>query len=245
MWYKLGDERTVLMLIAICDDNSADAEKIRFSLMDITQDLEMKCFSTGTELIESVKSGNNYSVLFQDVYLENESGIEVAKSVKELSPDTQVIFVTSSLDHAIDAFRVQATDYLVKPCSEADIVKAFARVSVRMNKEYSVPVVINTGKEIHVFHTEKVIKIESDRHYTVICCSNNRTERLLINFSYVAELFGNKFIEIRRGLLVNPGFIEKISGVNVILADGSSYILPKAKKDAVTAKYIEYITEKN
>lgn len=233
------------MLIAICDDNSADAEKIRFSLMDITQDLEMKCFSTGTELIESVKSGNNYSVLFQDVYLENESGIEVAKSIKELSPDTQVIFVTSSLDHAIDAFKVQATDYLVKPCSEADIVKAFARVSVKMNTKYSVPVVINTGKEIHVFHTEKVIKIESDRHYTVICCSNNRTERLLINFSYVAELFGNKFIEIRRGLLVNPGFIEKISGVNVILADGSSYILPKAKKDAVTAKYIEYITEKN
>ena len=233
------------MLIAICDDNSADAEKIRFSLMDITQDLEMKCFSTGTELIESVKSGNNYSVLFQDVYLEKESGIEVAKSVKELSPDTQVIFVTSSLDHAIDAFKVQATDYLVKPCSEADIVKAFARVSVKMNTKYSVPVVINTGKEIHVFHTEKVIKIESDRHYTVIYCSNNRTERLLINFSYVAELFGNKFIEIRRGLLVNPGFIEKISGVNVILADGSSYILPKAKKDAVTAKYIEYITEKN
>ncbi len=233
------------MLIAICDDNSADAEKIRFSLMDITQDLEMKCFSTGTELIESVKSGNNYSVLFQDVYLEKESGIEVAKSVKELSPDTQVIFVTSSLDHAIDAFKVQATDYLVKPCSEADIVKAFARVSVKMNTKYSVPVVINTGKEIHVFHTEKVIKIESDRHYTVICCSNNRTERLLINFSYVAELFGNKFIEIRRGLLVNPGFIEKISGVNVILADGSSYILPKAKKDDVTAKYIEYITEKN
>ena len=233
------------MLIAICDDNSADAEKIRFSLMDITQDLEMKCFSTGTELIESVKSGNNYSVLFQDVYLEKESGIEVAKSVKELSPDTQVIFVTSSLDHAIDAFKVQATDYLVKPCSEADIVKAFARVSVKMNTKYSVPVVINTGKEIHVFHTEKVIKIESDRHYTVICCSNNRTERLLINFSYVAELFGNKFIEIRRGLLVNPRFIEKISGVNVILADGSSYILPKAKKDAVTAKYIEYITENN
>ena len=245
MWYKFGDERTVLMLIAICDDNSADAEKIRFSLMDITQDLEMKCFSTGTELIESVKSGNNYSVLFQDVYLENESGIEVAKSVKELSPDTQVIFVTSSLDHAIDAFKVQATDYLVKPCSEADIVKAFARVSVKMNTKYSVPVVINTGKEIHVFHTEKVIKIESDRHYTIICCSNNRTERLLINFSYVAALFGNKFIEIRRGLLVNPGFIEKISGVNVILADGSSYILPKAKKDDVTAKYIEYITEKN
>ena len=233
------------MLIAICDDNSVDAEKIKFSLLDITPDLEMKCFCTGEDLIESVKSGNKYSILFQDVYLENESGIEVAKSVKELSPDTQVVFVTSSLDHAIDAFKVQAADYLVKPCSEADIVKAFARVSIRLNTAYSVPIAIITGKDIHVFHAEKVIKIESDRHYTVICCVNNRTERLLINFSQAAGMFGDKFIETRRGLLVNPGFIEKISGASVILTDGSSYTLPKAKKDAVTAKYIEYITEKN
>ena len=233
------------MLIAICDDCRDDAEKIRFALMDITQDLEMDIFSNGTELINSVKKGNKYSVLFQDVYLGEESGVEIVKTVKELSPDTQVIFVTSSQDHAIDAFRVQASDYLVKPCTEADIVKSFARVSIKMNTEYSIPIVINSGKDIHVFHAEKVIKIESDRHYSVIYCTNNRNERILINFSYVAELFGNRFIEIRRGLLVNPYFIERISGANVILTDGSSYTLPKAKKDEVTAKYIEYITEKN
>ena len=157
------------------------------------------------------------------------------------------------MDHAIDAFKVQAVDYLVKPCEEADIVKAFARVSLRLHTKYSVPIVINAGKEIHVFHAERVIRVESDRHYTVICCrnqgnhgnhGNEKKERLHINFSDVAELFGSRFIELRRGLLVNPDYIEKISGAEVILTDGSTYILPKAKKDSVTAKYIEYITEK-
>ena len=45
------------MLIAICDDTKADAEKIRFSLMDITSDLEMVWFETGARLIDSIKKG--------------------------------------------------------------------------------------------------------------------------------------------------------------------------------------------
>ena len=141
--------------------------------MDIADDLEMKYFSTGAKLIESIQKGNLYSIIFQDIYLENENGMDIARTVKELSPDSQIIFCTTSLDHAIDAFKVQAVDYLVKPCEEADIVKAFARVSLRINSQYSVPIVLNAGKEIHVFHPEKVIKVESDRHYTVIYQNRN------------------------------------------------------------------------
>ena len=71
------------MFIAICDDSKVDAEKIRFSLMDITDDLEMKYFPTGVELIDSVKKGNAYSIIFQDIFLENENGMDIAKAVKD------------------------------------------------------------------------------------------------------------------------------------------------------------------
>ena len=232
------------MLIAICDDSKTDAEKIRFSLMDITDNLEMKYFPTGAELIESIKKGNIYSIIFQDIYLENENGMDVAKEVKELTPDTQIIFCTSSVDYAVDAFKVQAVDYLVKPCEETDIVKAFARVSLRINSKQSKPIVINSAKEIQVFYSKNVIKIESDKHYTIIYTYRGKKGRVHSNFSDVAELFGEEYIELRRGLIVNPDFIERISGSTVYLKDGSNYALPKAKKDSVTAKYIEYITDK-
>ena len=232
------------MLIAICDDSKVDAEKIRFSLMDITDDLEIKYFPTGVELIDSVKKGNAYSIIFQDIFLENENGMDIAKAVKELSPETQIIFCTTSLDYAIDAFKVQAVDYLVKPCEEADIVKAFARVSLRITSKKSTPIVINSGKEIQIFYSKNVIKIESDKHYTIIYTESGKKERVHANFSDVADLFGKDYIELRRGLIVNPDFIDKISGSVVTLTDGSTYTLPKAKKDSVTAKYIEYITDK-
>lgn len=231
------------MLIAICDDNKADAEKIRFALMDIADELETVYFDTTVKLIESVKGGTFYSLIFQDIYLEKESGMEAARTVKELSPETQIIFVTTSLDHAVDAFKVHAADYLVKPCSEADVVKAFARVNLRLGKQEQAPVVLNVGKEIHVFYHEKVTKLESDRHYTLIC-QQNKSDRVLINFTDAAKLFGKSFIEIRRGLLVNPKYVERISGTDVILTDGSTYTLPKAKRDGVVALYTEYVTKR-
>ena len=95
--------------------------------------------------------------------------MDIARAVKESSPDSQIIFCTTSLDHAIDAFKVQAVDYLVKPCEEADIVKAFARVSLRINSQYSAPIVINSGKGIHVFHSEtaeygdRIIRLDSGK----------------------------------------------------------------------------------
>ena len=233
------------MLIAVCDDTKADAEKIKFSLMDIADDLEIVWFDTGTKLIESIKSGSFYSLVFQDIYLETESGMDIARAVKELSPDTQMIFVTTSLDHAVDAFKVQAVDYLVKPCSETEIVKAFARVNMRLNRKETAPVVLNVGKEIHVFYTEKVIRIESDRHYTIIYQQNRKSDRVHINFTDAAKLFGENYIEVRRGVLVNPNYIERISGTDIIISDGSVYKLPKAKKDSIVADYTGFLMKKN
>ena len=230
------------MLVAICDDSKSDAEMIRFSLMDITDELETVWFSKGTDLIASIKEGNFYTLIFQDIYLENETGMDIANVVRELSPETQIIFVTTSLDHAIDAIRVQAVDSLVKPCSEADVVKAFARVRMRINKRETNPVMVNVGKDIRIFYPEKVIRIESERHYTNIYRTNKKTDRLLLSFSEATELFGKNFIEVRRGILVNPAYIERINGTAVILSDGSTYMLPRAKKDSVVAQYTDYVT---
>ena len=54
------------MLIAICDDSKSDAEMIRFSLMDITDEIEIVWFEKGSELTESIKNGTYYDLVFQD-----------------------------------------------------------------------------------------------------------------------------------------------------------------------------------
>ena len=58
---------------------------------------------------------------FLDIKLRGMSGIELAKDIRERSPETKVIFCTAYSDYAMEAFSVHAVGYLLKPVSEGDI----------------------------------------------------------------------------------------------------------------------------
>ena len=110
------------MRIAICDDERNDANKIRFALLDVENRLEIDIFESGQDFLDSIKVGRQYDLVFMDIYMGDENGMEIVRAMQAISPDTQVIFSTISVDHAVEAFEVNAIGYLVKPYSEADIV---------------------------------------------------------------------------------------------------------------------------
>ena len=114
------------MRIAICDDEINEANNIRFALMDAESRLEIDIFESGYAFLDSIKGGSQYDLVFMEIFLGNENGMDIVRAMQAISPDTQVIFSTISADHAVEAFEVNAIGYLVKPFNEADIVKAFA-----------------------------------------------------------------------------------------------------------------------
>ena len=55
--------------------------------------------------------------------MSGENGVEVAKELREFDSDCLLIFTTTSVDHALDGFKVRAMQYLVKPYEEAELTK--------------------------------------------------------------------------------------------------------------------------
>ena len=233
------------MRIAICDENRADAYRIRSALMDTADGLETVYFGSGVPLVAEMIKGGRFDLVFLDVYIGEEDGIEIARRIRELSPKTELIFTTGSRDHAVEAFRVRAADYLVKPYGEIDIVRAFARASVRLREQLPEPVVLTVGRDISVFRADEVTRLESDLHYTKIITAGGEVRRVHIKFSEAAERFGSGFIEIRRGVSVNMAFIEGISGTTVRLTDGSSFTLTASRRNEVVESYKAYLAKNN
>ncbi len=174
-----------------------------------------------------------------DIYLGDENGLDIVREMQMLSPDTQVIFSTVSTDHAVEAFGVNAIGYLVKPYSEADIVKAFARAIVR-RENVNDNVLIRSGNEIKLFRNSDVVTIESDRHYTNITVRDGTVSRFHTSFSEILPLF-NGFIEINRGLAVNMSWIDMIKASSVTMCGGKCYSIARGKKDEVIARYTEFV----
>lgn len=231
------------MRIAICDDDRNDANKIRYALLDVENRLEIDIFESGQDFLDSIKDGRQYDLVFMDIYMGDENGMDTVRTMQTISPDTQVIFSTTSVDHAVEAFEVNAIGYLVKPYSDADIVKVFARASVRRERTND-NVLVQAGNDRKLFRNDDVLTIESDRHYTRITAKDGTASRFHIGFSEILPLFKG-FIEISRGLAVNMSYIDMIKSSVITMCDGKSYNIARGKKDDVVTQYTAFVLNRS
>lgn len=70
-------------------------------------------------------------VLFLDIEMPELSGLEIAEKVYADKLDAEIVFITAFNQYAVDAFRVNALDYLLKPLMEEDLHRALERVKKR------------------------------------------------------------------------------------------------------------------
>ena len=78
--------------------------------------------NSGTEAIKQLKQVN-YDIVITDLMMEGVGGIDVLKKAREVNPDMMVMVITGfgSLATAIDALRLGASDYLLKPCDRSEL----------------------------------------------------------------------------------------------------------------------------
>jgi len=82
----------------------------------------VRCHKSGKTAIECLKE-NIFDVVITDLAMEPVGGIEVLKQVKMLSPETRVIILTGygDMESAIDAIRLKADDFILKPCEPDEL----------------------------------------------------------------------------------------------------------------------------
>ena len=84
------------MRIAVLDDDRVEVDKLHEMIFKISGNYRIDRFTEGKELLKAVENGALYDLLLCDVYLDGESGIEIAKQIKGICPQTPVAFITSS-----------------------------------------------------------------------------------------------------------------------------------------------------
>lgn len=83
--------------------------------------------SSGTDALRAL-DGGDVDVVFSDISMPGLDGMELARIIARFARRPQVVFVTAHEEHAVDAFAVQATDYVMKPVSPSRLARAVDRV---------------------------------------------------------------------------------------------------------------------
>jgi heterodisulfide reductase subunit A len=116
---SLRESPTEESSVLIVDDEAIVRESLRDWLKDTYQ---VTTAETGEEALELIEK-QDFDALILDVRLPGKSGIQVLKEVKEVKPHIKSVVITAypSVDLAVEAMKLGAVDYLIKPVAPDDL----------------------------------------------------------------------------------------------------------------------------
>jgi two-component system LytT family response regulator len=185
---------------------------------------------------------NIYDMVFLDISMPEKSGMDLLKLLPQVA--SEIIFVTAHQEFAVEAFKFQATAYILKPYSDEDLSHAVNMVITKIEgkkttKHGSYPgksaiIAIPDTKGIEYIHLSNIIYFQADHKCTKIVLK----DRVLYSSYHLGlfkkELSDNGFFEAHRSYLINYHATERYipQTSTIIMSDKSEVPLAKSAKEA-------------
>lgn len=222
-------------------------EVIKLYCPEITSISEADSVSTAVEAIHT----ENPDLVFLDIRLNNGSGFDVLRHLNGKKPG--IIFITAYEEYAIQAFKVSALDYLLKPIDPDEFSAAVERAQRKINEEKFTErmdtfmknmenasqglkkITLKMADCIHVINIADIVCCEADRNYTNFHLVTD--ERIMVSRSlgeYEDMLPVDSFIRVHQSYLVNVAHIkryDKTDGGFLITTNGKNIPVSTRKKE--------------
>jgi DNA-binding LytR/AlgR family response regulator len=150
-------------------------------------------------------------VLFLDIEMAGGSGLDAARLLRDAPTPPAVVFVTAHAEYAVDAFAVEAFDYLVKPVDPERLARVLERLRDRRpaaREPKKIPVV--AGGRTELIGHEQVHYVQAEGDYTRI----HVYDRSYLSTASLRELEGalpaELFVRIHRSFLVNLAHVASV-----------------------------------
>jgi two-component SAPR family response regulator len=125
------------MKIVAVDDELHVLERFQRMVSNIPELNLCGLFETGEQLLNYLKK-NPIEAVFLDIEMPAVNGLQLSEQIQNLNENIHIIFVTAFNQYAVEAFELQALDYILKPLTEDRLVKTVNRL-LKIRKAANTP----------------------------------------------------------------------------------------------------------
>lgn len=150
-----------MIRIAACDDVALQLEMMLDLIRDHMPSAEVIGFSSGTELLDYVRTTGPFDIYFLDCMMPGVDGIDTARRLREYTPEGspwKVVFVTASTDFLMDSYDVHAYHYLLKPVDVNKLHTVLDEIAGSL-AEMSEPVYVRTAQGQMLLRPEQILYV--------------------------------------------------------------------------------------
>ena len=193
----------------------------------------VKIMAVADDLPSGVKAIHKFKpdFVFLDIEMPNFSGLEILDFFNEKEVNFSIIFTTAYNHYAIEALKISAVDYLLKPLNKEDIKEALERFeknnavynkesfsslkSIISDKKIN-KIAVPEGNQLHFIKPEDIVYIKADNSYSELYLENGK--QMIVSRSIKNFEDGLKenpcFCRIHKSYLINTQFVEKYDKSN-------------------------------
>lgn len=230
------------MRIAICDDSATDREQFASALHDWDSTKRAESYADGASLLAAARDPGRerFDIVFLDIYMSGESGVDIARALLNVSPGTGIVFITTSQQHAVDAFSLHALHYLLKPVTSQGVTEAFRRLA-QLIQRHRPMIVLPIGRDSLNVYLDEICYIQSVKHVKEITLADGRLIKVWLPMAELESKLNAAFLKINRGTIVNMEKIERMSVDACTLRDGTRLYMTRRKHALLRAAYDDYL----
>ena len=233
-----------MLEIAICDDDVIFTGKTEDLLEKLGQrykiQLDIEVFWDGQELVETIKSGKRFDIIYLDIEMKKMDGLDAANEIRMIDRESLLIYMTSYESYMPVTFDYRPFQFIVKPIQIDKFERCFlkAHKEVLQNDSYFQ---FKYNKINYRILTQNIMYFESRKRVVSI-----RTQDTAMKFygkldDVESAMKESKleFLRIHQSFLVNFKYIEEIAYDRIKLTNGQILYISEDKRKKIGQQYCD------
>ena len=206
------------------------------------EDITYAAFQSPFELLTEIEKGIRPDILFLDVVMPGQNGMDVAKEIRQYDTNMKIIFLTSSPEFAVESYSVGAYFYQLKPIWEESFFRLMDAVLVECEKKKKNSLILRSKDGITRIDLQQLEYCEVLGRKLLFHLENGA---VLESAGSLDDLAGqlmqySNFFRPHRSFLVNMEYIQNISSRSIKMVNDAEIPIPHGKCSEIKNTYMEY-----
>ena len=235
-----------MIKIAFCDDDMEVLHQMNELLdryrVERNEDITYAAFQSPFELLTEIEKGIRPDILFLDVVMPGQNGMDVAKEIRQYDTNMKINFLTSSPEFAVESYSVGAYFYQLKPIWEESFFRLMDAVLAECEKKKKNSLILRSKDGITRIDLQQLEYCEVLGRKLLFHLENGA---VLESAGSLDDLAGqlmqySNFFRPHRSFLVNMEYIQNISSRSIKMVNDAEIPIPHGKCSEIKNTYMEY-----
>lgn len=235
-----------MIRVALCDDDSCALNKA-LELLDRygrerNREIVHTIFYSPLELLARVEGGVRFDILFLDILMPGQNGIETAEELRQFDSNVKIIFLTSSADFAVQSYRVDAHSYQLKPLKWESFFQVMDSALEKIDLELKDRLILHCKGGIVCIDPKRVEFCEVIHRTLLFHMSSGRVLECIGSLEELSSRLMSYgcFLRPHRSYLINLGYVQSISYRGVTMSSLTEIPIPRGKCGEIKEAFLEY-----